>query len=101
VRAAAALCALNKGAIFCTFVYLEKPASNEQTIPMSSPDMLLDVLRAELRAAGITYKTLAERIAMSESSIKRMFGQKDMTLSRLAQIRNTSSMAMRGPRPTP
>jgi DNA-binding Xre family transcriptional regulator len=53
---------------------------------MSSPDMLLDVLRAELRAAGITYKMLADRIAMSESSIKRMFGQKDMTLSRLAQI---------------
>lgn len=45
--------------------------------------MLLDVLRAELRAAGITYKMLADRIAMSESSIKRMFGQKDMTLSAL------------------
>jgi DNA-binding Xre family transcriptional regulator len=53
---------------------------------MSSPDMLLDVLRAELRAAGITYKMLADRIAMSESSIKRMFGQKDMTLSRLADL---------------
>jgi DNA-binding Xre family transcriptional regulator len=61
---------------------------------MSSPDMLLDVLRAELRAAGITYKTLAERIAMSESSIKRMFGQKDMTLSRLAQICQAAGIAM-------
>ncbi|MEO7496935.1 MAG: helix-turn-helix transcriptional regulator [Massilia sp.] len=53
---------------------------------MSSPELLLQVLRAELRAAGITYKALAERIEMSESSVKRMFGQKDMALSRLAQI---------------
>ena len=53
---------------------------------MSSPELVLQVLRAELRAAGITYKALAARIAMSESSVKRMFGQKDMALSRLAQI---------------
>ena len=56
--------------------------------------MVLDVLRAELRAAGITYKMLAERIAMSESSIKRMFGQKDMTLSRLAQICQAAGIAL-------
>ncbi len=53
---------------------------------MSSPELVLQVLRAELRAVGITYKALAARIAMSESSVKRMFGQKDMALSRLAQI---------------
>ena len=51
---------------------------------MSSPDLILDALRARLRAAGITYKLLAERIGVSESSVKRMFGQKDMALSRLA-----------------
>ncbi|NHZ92517.1 helix-turn-helix domain-containing protein [Massilia sp. CCM 8733] len=53
---------------------------------MSSPELVIQVLRAELRAAGITYKALAARIGMSESSVKRMFGQKDMALSRLAQI---------------
>ncbi len=53
---------------------------------MSSPDLLLDVLRMELRRVGMTYKQLAQKIEMSESSVKRMFGQKDMTLSRLAQI---------------
>ncbi|HEX8479489.1 MAG TPA: helix-turn-helix transcriptional regulator [Telluria sp.] len=53
---------------------------------MSSPELIIDVLRAELRAAGITYRILAERINMSESSVKRLFGQKDMALSRLAQI---------------
>ena len=57
-------------------------------------DRYLDVLRAELRAAGITYKMLADRIAMSESSIKRMFGQKDMTLSRLAQICQAAGVNM-------
>jgi len=53
---------------------------------MSSPDLILDALRARLRAAGITYKALAARIDVSESSVKRMFGQKDMALSRLSEI---------------
>jgi DNA-binding Xre family transcriptional regulator len=61
---------------------------------MSSPEQVLDVLRAELRAANITYKALAERIGMSESSVKRMFGQKDMTLSRLAQICQATGIAL-------
>jgi DNA-binding Xre family transcriptional regulator len=61
---------------------------------MSSPELVLEVLRAELRAAGITYKVLAERIGMSESSVKRMFGQKDMALSRLAQICKAGGVAL-------
>lgn len=61
---------------------------------MSSPELLLQVLRTELRAAGVTYKILAERIGMSESSVKRMFGQKDMTLSRLEQICKAAGVAM-------
>ncbi|MFC0251023.1 helix-turn-helix domain-containing protein [Massilia consociata] len=61
---------------------------------MSSPEQVLDVLRAALRATGITYKSLAERIGVSESSVKRMFGQKDMALSRLAQICQVTGIAM-------
>jgi len=61
---------------------------------MSSPEQVLDVLRAELRATGITYKGLADRIGVSESSVKRMFGQKDMALSRLAQICQATGIAM-------
>jgi DNA-binding Xre family transcriptional regulator len=61
---------------------------------MSSPELVMQVLRSELRRAGVTYKALAERIAMSESSIKRMFGQKDMSLSRLAQICKAAGVAM-------
>ena len=61
---------------------------------MSSPELIIDVLRAELRAANLTYKTLAERIDMSESSVKRLFGQKDMPLSRLAQICQAGGIAL-------
>ncbi len=61
---------------------------------MSSPELVLKVLRTELRHSGITYKVLAERIGMSESSVKRMFGQKDMSLSRLALICKSAGIAM-------
>jgi DNA-binding Xre family transcriptional regulator len=61
---------------------------------MSSPEMLLEVLRTELRRVGMTYKQLAQLIAMSESSVKRMFGQKDMTLSRMAQICKVAEISM-------
>ncbi|BBB59207.1 transcriptional regulator [Undibacterium sp. KW1] len=61
---------------------------------MSSPELVLKVLRSELRAAGVTYKMLADRIGMSESSMKRMFGQRDMSLSRLAEICKASGIAM-------
>jgi DNA-binding Xre family transcriptional regulator len=61
---------------------------------MSSPELVIQVLRAELRAAGLTYKSLAERIGMSESSVKRMFGQKDMSLSRLAGICKAAGIAL-------
>jgi len=61
---------------------------------MSSPELIVDVLRAELRAVNLTYKTLAERIDMSESSVKRLFGQKDMPLSRLAQICQAAGIAL-------
>lgn len=61
---------------------------------MSSPELLLQVLRARLRGAGVTYKVLAGRIGMSESSVKRMFGQHDMALSRLAQICKAAGIAL-------
>ncbi|WP_395703486.1 helix-turn-helix domain-containing protein, partial [Aquabacterium sp.] len=61
---------------------------------MSSPELVLQVLRAEMRAAGVTYRQLAQRIGMSESSIKRLFGQRDMALSRLAQICQAVGVSM-------
>ncbi|MDN4037951.1 helix-turn-helix transcriptional regulator [Massilia sp. YIM B02443] len=61
---------------------------------MSSPDLILDSLRARLRAAGITHKALAARIGVSESSVKRMFSQKDMALTRLAEICQATDIAL-------
>ena len=53
---------------------------------MSTPEHLLQALRAQMRRAGLTYRALAERVGMSESSIKRVFSQGDMTLARLEQF---------------
>ncbi len=61
---------------------------------MSTPEALLQVLRAEMRAAKLTYKALAEKLGLSESSVKRMFSQGDMSLSRLAQICKVSGVAL-------
>lgn len=61
---------------------------------MSSPEAILQALRSEMRGAGVTYKQLAQRLAMSESSIKRVFSQGDMSLSRLAQICKAVGVAM-------
>lgn len=47
---------------------------------------LVDALKREMKARGITYAELAKRIDMSEASVKRMFAQKNFTLSRLDQI---------------
>jgi DNA-binding Xre family transcriptional regulator len=61
---------------------------------MSSPELLVDALRNELRKVGMTYKVLADKIEMSESSVKRMFGNKDMTLTRMAQICKMAEIEM-------
>jgi transcriptional regulator with XRE-family HTH domain len=53
---------------------------------MSSTRDLIDALKAELKAAGITYAELAQRLDMAESSIKRMFSQGDMPLSRVDEV---------------
>lgn len=61
---------------------------------MSSPESLLRVLRSEMRAADLTYKALGARLDLSESSIKRMFSQGDMSLSRLAQVCEAIGVAL-------
>jgi len=60
---------------------------------MSSPAILLSVVRAEMKRAGLTYAALAQRIGVSESSVKRMFSRQDMTLSRLAEICRAAGIA--------
>lgn len=50
---------------------------------MSSTADLVSALKAELRAAGLTYADIARGIGMAESSVKRLFAKGDMPLSRI------------------
>lgn len=61
---------------------------------MSSPEIVMQVLRAEMRGVGMTYKVLAKALNMSESSMKRVFAQGDMSLSRLAQVCKAVGISM-------
>ncbi|MFO1269181.1 MAG: helix-turn-helix transcriptional regulator [Rubrivivax sp.] len=53
---------------------------------MSTTRDLVDALKAELKTAGVTYADLAAHLGMAESSIKRMFSQADMPLSRIDEV---------------
>jgi len=53
---------------------------------LSSTRDLVTALKTELKAAGVTYADLAEHLGMAESSIKRMFSQADMPLSRIDEV---------------
>ncbi len=53
---------------------------------MSTTQDLVTALKAELKAAGITYADLAQQLGMAESSIKRIFAKGDMPLSRIDEV---------------
>jgi hypothetical protein len=53
---------------------------------MARTAALVDNLKRELRARNITYAAVARKLAMSEASVKRMFSQREFTLSRLDAI---------------
>ena len=53
---------------------------------MSTTQDLVNALKAELRAAGVTYADLADALGMSESSVKRVFAKADMPLSRIDEM---------------
>lgn len=53
---------------------------------MSTTADLVTALKAELKAAGLTYAQLARQLGMAESSIKRVFARGDMPLSRIDEV---------------
>lgn len=53
---------------------------------MHQNDEVFLIIKQQLRLHGITYKILAEKLSLSEASIKRIFSQKDANLSRLEEI---------------
>jgi transcriptional regulator with XRE-family HTH domain len=53
---------------------------------MAHTAALVEVLKRELKARGITYASLASQLQLSEASVKRMFSRRDFTLKRLDEI---------------
>jgi DNA-binding Xre family transcriptional regulator len=53
---------------------------------MATTQSLIALLKAELRAAGITYAQLGAELGLAESSVKRMLSRGEMPLSRLDEI---------------
>ena len=53
---------------------------------MTTTATLIAALKQELKAVGITYADLAQRLGMAESSVKRMLAKGEMPLSRLDAI---------------
>ena len=53
---------------------------------MAQADAVIDVLKLELKARGLTYAEVARRIGMSEPSVKRMFSTRTFTLERIDEI---------------
>ena len=53
---------------------------------MAQSGALVDVLKRELKARGVTYAQVARKLELSEASVKRMFSRRDFTLRRLDEI---------------
>ena len=53
---------------------------------MAHSGALVDVLKRELKARGVTYAQVARRLGLSEASVKRMFSRRNFTLKRLDQV---------------
>lgn len=53
---------------------------------MSTSARLIDTLKRQLKARGITYKVLAERLDLSESAVKHMFSTGNFSLRRLDDV---------------
>jgi transcriptional regulator with XRE-family HTH domain len=53
---------------------------------MSQIVELLETLKRELRAKGITYRDVAGLLALSENSVKRLFAERSFSLARLERV---------------
>ncbi|MEM7358769.1 MAG: helix-turn-helix transcriptional regulator [Pseudomonadota bacterium] len=53
---------------------------------MARSQQIIDTLKQELRAQGINYRQLADKLSLSESTIKHMFSSKNFSLRRLDSI---------------
>jgi hypothetical protein len=55
---------------------------------MAQVDLLVSELKRYMKSQGVTYATLGKQLALSESSVKRLFAKQSFSLRRLEQILN-------------
>ena len=53
---------------------------------MTQASLLIEVVRKSLRERGLTYTRVAKGLGLSESSVKRVFSQENLSLERLEKI---------------
>ena len=53
---------------------------------MAQTRQIVETLKRELKAQGVTYRQVAGKLDLSEASVKRLFSEQSFTLDRLAQI---------------
>lgn len=53
---------------------------------MDETRQVVDALKRCLKMRGLTYRSLAERINLSEASVKRIFSERSFTLRRVEQV---------------
>ena len=61
---------------------------------MSQLSEVCSTLKNTLKQQNITYKMLAERLAMSEANVKRMFSLKQFSLARLEEICQAAGLSL-------
>lgn len=63
-----------------------QPRKDTKGEHMSETRAIVQTLKKSLRAANVTYADVATALALSESSVKRLFSDQDFSLKRLDQI---------------
>ncbi|MCZ6722286.1 MAG: helix-turn-helix domain-containing protein [Gammaproteobacteria bacterium] len=53
---------------------------------MPQTKLIVDTLKQELRKRGHTYKKVANKLGLSEASVKRLFAENSFSLARLGQV---------------
>mgnify|MGYP000417046105 CR=1 FL=1 len=61
---------------------------------MTQVSQIVEILKVQLKAAGITYGELAKQLNVSEASVKRLFSVQEMSLSRLESICDVLNMRL-------
>ena len=61
---------------------------------MSQLGEVCEILKSTLKQQGITYKTLALQLDMSEANVKRMFSLKQFSLARLEEICGVAGISL-------